>query len=200
LSRNCKKYPEEKKKNGGATSTQGINVIEINLTTRPNDAWVFDTCAMIHSCKSLQGLKIIKRFARDDVDLRVRNGAKVAALAIGTYSLSLPSGLVLELNNCYFVHALNENIIFASCLEDDGFKFVIKNKCCSVFMNGMYYGRCPIVNWLYVLNLEETEINNANAKRVRKHDSNPTYLWHCHFGHISKKCIEAPQGWSSRFF
>jgi hypothetical protein len=34
-SRNCKKYLEEKKKNG-ATSTQGINVIEINLATRPN--------------------------------------------------------------------------------------------------------------------------------------------------------------------
>jgi len=54
----------------------------------------------------------------------------------------------------------------------------------------MYYGRCPIVNGLYVLNLEESEINNVNAKRVRKHDSNPTYLWHCRIGHIGKKHIE----------
>jgi hypothetical protein len=38
-SRNCKKYLKEKKKNGGVTSTQGINVIKINLATRPNDAW-----------------------------------------------------------------------------------------------------------------------------------------------------------------
>jgi hypothetical protein len=154
-SRNCKKYLEEKKKNGGVTSTQGINVIEINLATRSNNAWVFDTGAMIHTCKSLQGLKIIRRFARDDVDLRVGNGAKVVALAVGNYSLSLPSGLVLELNNYYFVPALNKNIISASCLEDDGFEFVIKNKCCSIFMNGMYFGRCPVVNGLYVLNLEE---------------------------------------------
>jgi hypothetical protein len=85
---------------------------------------------------------------------------------------------------------VNKNIIFASCLEDDGFEFVIKNKCCSIFINVMYYGRCPVVNGLYVLNLEETEINNVNAKRVRKHDSNPTYLWHCRLGHIGKKCIE----------
>ena len=77
---------------------------------------------------------------------------------------------MLELNNCYFVPTLNKNIISASCLEDDGFEFVIS----SIFMNGMYYGRCPIVNGLYVLNLEETEINNVNAKRVHKHDSNPT--------------------------
>jgi len=57
-------------------------------------------------------------------------------------------------------------------------------------MNGMYYGRCPIVNGLYVLNLEETGINNVNAKRVRKHDCNPAYLWHCRLGHIGKKRIE----------
>jgi hypothetical protein len=63
---------------------------------------VFDTGAMIHT---------------DDMDLCVGNGAEVAALAIDTYSLSLPAGLVLELNNCYFVLALNKNIISASCLE-----------------------------------------------------------------------------------
>jgi hypothetical protein len=66
---------------------------------------------MIYTCKSLQGLKIIRHFATDDVDLHVGNGAKVAALAVGTYSLLLPSGLVLEFNNCYFVPALNKNII-----------------------------------------------------------------------------------------
>ena len=33
-------------------------------------------------------------------------------------------------------------------------------------------------------------MNNVNAKRVRKHDSNPTYLWHCCLGHIGKKHIE----------
>jgi hypothetical protein len=124
------------------------------------------------------------------MDLRVGNGAKVATLAIGNYSLSLPFGLVLELNNCYFVHALNKNIISALCLEDGGFEFVIKNKCCSIFMNGMYYWICPVVNGLYVLNLEETEIHNVNAKRVCKHDSNPTYLWHYRLGHIGKKRIE----------
>ena len=36
--RNCKKYMEEKKKNRGATSTQGIDVIEINLATCSNNA------------------------------------------------------------------------------------------------------------------------------------------------------------------
>jgi hypothetical protein len=138
------KYLEEKKKNGGVMSTQGINVIEINLVTHSNVARVFDTSAMIRTCQSLQGLKVIRRFARDDVDLRVGNGAKVAALAVGTYSLSLPSRLVLELNNCYFVPTFNKNIISASCLEDDGFEFVIKNKCCSIFLMARTMGDVPL--------------------------------------------------------
>jgi hypothetical protein len=56
------------------------------------------------------------------VDLHVRNGAKVDVLAVGTYSLSLSSRLVLEFNNYYFIPTLNKNIISASCLEDDGFE------------------------------------------------------------------------------
>ena len=47
-------------------------------------------------------------------------------LGIGMYPLRLPSGLVLELKNCYCVPALNKNIISYSCLEDDGYDFVIK--------------------------------------------------------------------------
>ncbi|KAI5442094.1 hypothetical protein KIW84_011240 [Lathyrus oleraceus] len=34
------------------------------------------------------------------VDLRIGNGAKVATLAIGSYVLTLPSGLIIQLENC----------------------------------------------------------------------------------------------------
>ncbi|KAK8705148.1 hypothetical protein V6N13_048756 [Hibiscus sabdariffa] len=59
-----------------------------------------------------QGLHMRRNLAKGDVDLRVGNGARVAALAVGTYVLSLPSGLVLNLENCYFVPSLTKNIIF----------------------------------------------------------------------------------------
>ena len=102
--------------------------------------WVFDTGWMIHTRTSLQGLKRTRSFARGEVDIRVGNGASVAALAIGSYSLSLPPGLVLELNNCYYIPGLERNIISASCLEEDGFDFIIKNKRCSICMM-----RCSMV-------------------------------------------------------
>ena len=56
-----------------------------------------------------------------ETDLRVRNGARVAALEIGDYSLSLPSGLVILLKNYYFVPAMSRNIISVSGLDMDEF-------------------------------------------------------------------------------
>jgi hypothetical protein len=95
--RNCKKYLEEKKKKKGSeTSTSSINVIEINIVVSSCDSWVFDTGSMIHTCKSLQGLSLNRRFAKGELDVRVGNGAKVAAIVVGTFLLSLPSGLVLK--------------------------------------------------------------------------------------------------------
>ncbi|CAH9129106.1 unnamed protein product, partial [Cuscuta epithymum] len=80
----------------------------------------------------IQGLTRSRRMAKGEVDLRVGNGAKVAALAIGTFTLNLPTGLVLELDNCYHVPAISRNIISVSCLDKKRFHFIIKNNICSI--------------------------------------------------------------------
>jgi hypothetical protein len=108
---------EQKKKKGSETSDPGINIIEINIAGSSSDSWVFDTGSMIHTCKSLQGLSLTRRFAKGKLDVRVGNRAKVVATTVGTFHLPVPSGLILELNNCYYIHALCKNIIFSSCLE-----------------------------------------------------------------------------------
>ena len=43
----------------------------------------------------MKALRNSRGLTKDEIDLRVGNGAKVAAVAVGTYFLSLPSGLVL---------------------------------------------------------------------------------------------------------
>jgi hypothetical protein len=50
-----------------------------------------------------------RSFVIGELDVHVGNGAKVAVLAVGTYHLLLPSGLVMELNNCYFIPTLSKN-------------------------------------------------------------------------------------------
>jgi hypothetical protein len=86
---------------GSETSASGINVIEINIAVSSSDSWVFDIGLMIHTCKSLQGLSLTRRFAKSELDVRVSNGVNITAIAVGTFHLSLPSGLVLKLNNYY---------------------------------------------------------------------------------------------------
>jgi hypothetical protein len=146
---------------------------------------------MIQTCKSLKGLSLTRRFLKGELDVCVGNGEKVAAIAVGTLHLPLPSGLVLELNNCYCISALCKNIISSSYLEEvDGYEIVIKNKCCSIYYNVIFYAHCPLVNGLYILDLEDKSVCNINAKRARLNDLNLTFIWYCHLGHINEKRIE----------
>jgi hypothetical protein len=110
-------------------------------------------------------------------------------MAIGTLSLVLPSGLVLNLNKCYYVPALSMNIISGSYLLRDGYSFKSENNGCSIYMNNIFHGHAPIVNDLFLLNLKsnETHIHNIKAKRCKVDSDNPTYLWHCRLGHIGVK-------------
>jgi hypothetical protein len=125
------------------------------------------------------------------LDVRVGNGANVAAIVVSTFHLPLPSGLVLELNNCYCILALCNNIISSSCLEEvDGFDIIIKNKHCTIYYNGIFYAHCSLVNGLYVLDLEDKFVYNINAIRARLNDLNLTFIWHCRLVHINEKHIE----------
>ncbi|KAL1225710.1 Retrovirus-related Pol polyprotein from transposon RE1 [Cardamine amara subsp. amara] len=131
--RNCKKFLEGFKnlKKAYETTSPGIYVIEVNVTSSVSTSWVLDTGCGAHICTNMQALSNKRKVEKGQVELRVGNGARVAALAVGTYHLSLPSGLVLDLHNCYYVPAISRNIISVSCLDLDGFDFSIKNKCCS---------------------------------------------------------------------
>jgi hypothetical protein len=118
---------------------------------------------MIHTCKSLQGLSLTRRFAKGELDVYVCNGAKVAAIAVDTFHLLLPSELVLELNNCYCIPALCKNMISSSHLEEvDDYEIIIKNKRCSIYYNSIFYAHYPLVNGLYVVDLKDKSICNIN--------------------------------------
>jgi hypothetical protein len=138
---------------------------EVRLVPSSSDSWVFDTRQMIHTCMSLQGLSLTRRFLKGKLDVHVVNGAKVVAIALDTYHLALPSGLVLELNNCYCIPTLCKNIIPSSYLEEvDCYEVIIKNKCCTIYYNVNFYAHCPLVNGLYVLDIEDKSICSINMK------------------------------------
>jgi hypothetical protein len=97
----------------------------------------------------------------------------------------------LELNNCYCIPTLCKNIISYSWLEEvDGYEIIIKNKCCSIYYNGIFYAHCSLVNGLYVLDLEDKFVCNINTKWAQLNDLNPTFIWHYRLDHINEKHIE----------
>ena len=130
------------------------------------------------------GMTKSRSVERGEVDFRVGNNARVAAVAVGTMQLHLPSGFVLELNNCYFVLSLNRNIVSPSCLMKDGYSFASENNGCAIPKNNMFVAFASIVNGPFVLNLDDSPIYNINVKKPRLADLNLTYMWHCRLGHI----------------
>ena len=90
--------------------------------------------------------------------------------------LHLPSGFIMELNNCYYIPALSRNIISASCLMSQGYEINLKDNGCSFYLNGMFHGYAPIVDGLFILNLEKEPVYNMNVKRHKPNEINPTYF------------------------
>ena len=84
------------------------------------------------------------------------------------------------------------NIISVSCLDNDGFYFIIKNNNCSIFHKDMFYAKAYLQDGLYVMNLQKSNnsyVYNITTKKFKSNDLNSTYLLHCRLGHINEKCI-----------
>ena len=125
--RNCPKYLVEKK-DGKVKGIFDIHVIDVYLTNARSSAGVFDTGSVAHICNPKQGLRNKRRLAKDEVTMRVGSGSKVNVIAVDTLPLHLPSGLVLDLNNCYLVPSLSMTIISGSHLMRDSYSFKSENK------------------------------------------------------------------------
>ena len=91
-------------------------IIESNLTISSASSWMLDSGSSAHLCTSMQGLEDSRRLRDGDMILRIGNRARVAVVAVGTYSLRLPSGLDLVLKDYYYVPAASRNLISISCL------------------------------------------------------------------------------------
>ena len=95
----------------------------------------------------MQGLKNNTQLNKGELDLRVGNGARVlVALAIGTFILTLPSGIILSLEDCYYALALTKNIVSISSLNKKGFHLTFSNNSYSIMLNDVFYSYGTLCN------------------------------------------------------
>src|ERR1043165_2686377 len=191
---NCPKYLKDKKAGTVAKRDEGIfdiHIVDLLLTSVGNTSWILDTRSVAHISNSIQGLRNRRRLLKDEVTMRVGNGCQIEVLAVGTKDLSLPSGLVLVLKNCYYVPALSVNIISGSCLKRDRYSFKSDTIGCSIYKDEMFYVHAPELHGLFVLDLDGDvcHVNIIEAKRL-KNDEDHMKMWHCRLGHIGVKRME----------
>ena len=113
------------------------------------------------------------------MELCVRNKAKATISNIITYLLELPMSLILELNNCYYVLQIFNNIISISCLDQEGLVFTFKNKSCSFSHANIFYGSNKLVNGLYILKQKQEILTIENKKPMFNKSLDLSYIWQC---------------------
>ncbi|KAJ9557826.1 hypothetical protein OSB04_012440 [Centaurea solstitialis] len=172
----------------GLPDAPGIFMIDCLITSY--ESWAIDTGSGNHICNHLQGFTRRKTLRKDRSNLRVGEGTPLIAEAVGSYSLSLPSGLVLELDNCYYIPNMIKNVLSFDLLVDQGFYYKYDYKMISVFKDNIFYFKATPVNGLYTVNLQDNSSEIYHISKRSKDIEDQTYLWHCRLGHINKKHVE----------
>ncbi|GKB72421.1 retrotransposon protein, putative, ty1-copia subclass [Tanacetum coccineum] len=143
------------------------------------------------------GLRGSRKLKPGTLSLYVDNGQRAAVEAIGSYHLSLPSGLVIVLNNCHYDPSITRRIISVSCLYDDGYVNQFVDNLIQVSRNNMVYFSAVPQDGIFEIDLSDsyTNVNSIYALSNKRSKSNleSALLWHCRLGHISNKRIEKLQ-------
>lgn len=188
--RNCKSFLASMKTDARVAS-KGMFMLHANLSlsSSNSNSWVLDTGCGFHICKSFHGLQKIKILKKGDFELYGAGGESIQAEAVGTYNLELPSGKLLQLEDCYYMPKIIRNVIFIPLLLKKGFEINGKGNGCSIYFSNKHLCNGIMENGLLVLLLNDNvfHINKSNKRKREK--VNNTLLWHCRLGHISESRI-----------
>ena len=91
-------------------------------------------------------------------------GHQASPTLIGDYYLCLLNGLVLILNNCYYVSSLTNNIISVDALFKQGYNVIINLGNWSIWFNKLFFCSGRISNGIYIFNLKN-EVCIIETKR-----------------------------------
>ncbi|GAV62051.1 zf-CCHC domain-containing protein, partial [Cephalotus follicularis] len=81
----------------------GMFMIELNLALNSSSSWVLDTGCGTNPCNLLQGLRKVRKLGVGHLDLRLGDGSRIIAQAVGMCAVNLCNGYVMTLDPCYFV-------------------------------------------------------------------------------------------------
>jgi hypothetical protein len=161
--------------------------------------WWINSGATIHVVNCLQGLSMRRTLPRGERTIRVTNGEEAEVEAIGELPLEISNGFTLYLHDVLYVPSMKRNLIYVSCLDDDGFDCLFGKKQYLIMFNDEVVGCALRHDKLYLLSIKdfinvvssENNVNVSSSKNKRKRiDDVSSKLWHRRLGHISRGRIE----------
>jgi hypothetical protein len=113
---------------------------------------------------------------RGERTIRVANDEEAEVEAIGELPLEISNGFTLLLHDVLYVPSMRRNLIYVSCLDDDGFDCLFGKKQCLITFNDKIVGRALRHDNLYLLSIKdfinvvcsENNINISASKNKRK--------------------------------
>ncbi|GAV72407.1 hypothetical protein CFOL_v3_15895, partial [Cephalotus follicularis] len=87
----------------GPVNTKGMFMIKLNLTLNISSTWILDIGCETNHCNSLQGLRKVRQLGAGDLDLRLGDGFRIIAMAVGIFDITWSNGCILTLYPCYYV-------------------------------------------------------------------------------------------------
>jgi hypothetical protein len=105
---------------------------------------------------------------RGERTIRVANDEEAEVEAIGELLLVISNGFTLYLHDILYVPSMRRNLIFVSCLDNDGFDCLFDKKQCLITFNDKVVGRALRHDKLYLLSIKDSinvvsSENNVNV-------------------------------------
>ena len=98
-----------------------------------------------------------------------------------------PSGLLLNLDDCYYVPTLTKNIIYVSYLNKKGFHLSFRNNVCYIMLNDVLYASGTLYNGIHILDVSNPILTFHDNRRHKKDNLKSSYSWHYRLSHASER-------------
>jgi hypothetical protein len=132
---------------------------------------------------------------RGERTIRVANCEEAEVESIGELPLEISNDFTLYLHDVLYMRSMRRNLIFISCLDDDGLDCLFGKRQCLITFNNEVVDRAFRNDKLYLLSIKdsinvvsfENDVNVSSSKNKRKTiDDVSSKLWHYRLGHISR--------------
>ena len=87
--------------------------------------------------------------------------------------MKLSCGLILSLEDCYYVPTLTKSIVSISSLNNKGFHLTCNNNSCYIMLNDVFYAFGILCNSIYILDMFNPILTIYDIKRLKQDNVKP---------------------------